>query len=296
MKAAVDFEREPGLKKFTDVVIDVLNSNLHAITQTPLGINVLEAVHCSPNDLLNGYENGVIVTATEGKTGFEIGMLFAMKDITILADMMMMGEGEPRAELDNELKDAVLEIANQFFGGLIVPVETQTGKKLQFRVDNASKVQNTALFQSDNYISVNIQGELKGAPLQCRLYMDEGFSSLMDAPQEKPAAMPDFFAPTPEPARKSAAHSHSSPNMEMLLDIEIPISVRMGSAQLFLKDILGLGPGNIVELDQNADESIELTVNDKLIARGEVVIVDGYFGFRIKEIISREERIKKLKD
>ena len=66
--------------------------------------------------------------------------------------------------------------------------------------------------------------------------------------------------------------------------------------KLFLKDILGLGPGNIVELEQNADDPIELAINDKVIARGEVVIVDGYFGFRIKEIVSKAERIRKLKD
>nr|WP_278252188.1 flagellar motor switch protein FliN [Deferrivibrio essentukiensis] len=82
----------------------------------------------------------------------------------------------------------------------------------------------------------------------------------------------------------------------MLLDVEIPVSVRIGSTKMFLKDIVGIGPGNIIELDNYADEPIELLVNNKPIARGEVVIVDGFFGIRIKEIISREERLKKLRD
>ncbi|MDR0454311.1 MAG: flagellar motor switch protein FliN [Deferribacteraceae bacterium] len=293
MREAIDFEREPGLKKFCGIVTDVLNSNLQAITNAPLNINILETVHCTPDDLINGYMNGVIIAASEVKTELEIGLLFNMKDITILADMMMMGEGESRNDLDDELKDAVVEIGNQFFGGLSVPVETQMGKKLQFKTDDASKLQNTNSFQSDKYIAVDMQGELKGATLQCRLYIDEGFSSLIETQSEKPASAPDFFGQSPEPARQTAV---ISPNLEMLMDIEIPISVRMGSAQLFLKDILGLGPGNIVELDQNADESIELVVNDKVIAKGEVVIIDGYFGFRIKEIISKAERIKRLKD
>ena len=94
----------------------------------------------------------------------------------------------------------------------------------------------------------------------------------------------------------SESSGNTPKNLDLLLDIDIPISVRMGSAKLFLKDILGLGPGNIVELEQNADDPIELAINDKVIARGEVVIVDGYFGFRIKEIVSRAERIRKLKD
>jgi flagellar motor switch protein FliN/FliY len=85
-------------------------------------------------------------------------------------------------------------------------------------------------------------------------------------------------------------------NIDMLLDVEIPVSVKIGSTRMFLKDVVALGPGNIVELEEYADEPVELTINNKVIARGEVVIVDGYFGLRIKEIVSRAERIEKLKD
>ena len=87
----------------------------------------------------------------------------------------------------------------------------------------------------------------------------------------------------------------SSRNLNLLLDVEVPVSIRMGTSQLFLKDVLGLAPGNIVELDEYADELIQLTINDKPIARGEVVIVDGYFAFRIKEILSKAERIQQIR-
>lgn len=297
MKSSIDLGREAGLQQFTTIIVDVLNANLESATRGAPGMAVMDAAHASPSDLLVGFENGVIISATEGKTGFEIGFIFTMKDMTTIADMMLMGEGEPKADLDSETKDAVMEFANQLFGGFTVPIDNQMSKKLQFRVDDATKLQNTTSFQSDNYISIDISGTLKGGTLQCRMYADEGFSSILEntgGNDKQQSIMPDFFGSSGEPSR-SMSHS-TSPNMEMLMDIEIPISVRMGSAQLFLKDILGLGPGNIVELDQNADESIELMVNDKIIARGEVVIVDGYFGFRIKEIISKAERIKRLKD
>jgi flagellar motor switch protein FliN/FliY len=296
MRTPLDFESEPGLKSFSAIVSDVLNNNLATITKSPPEIVLSEANHCAPADLTAEYMDGIIIQATEGKTGFEIGLLFQMEDITALADLMLTGEGEAKAELDNNLKDAVMEFSNQFFGGLVVPIESQLGKKLQFRVDSVTSVQSSD-FQSDTYIAMDFMGVLNG-DMQFRLYADDGFSSILENKSSGAQAQTfstDFF---------SSGSSHEAPsrqnydgtNMEMLLDIEIPISVRMGSAKLFLKDILGLGPGNIVELDQNADDSIELTVNDKLIARGEVVIVDGYFGFRIKEIISKAERIKRLKD
>ncbi len=84
-------------------------------------------------------------------------------------------------------------------------------------------------------------------------------------------------------------------NLNMLLDVEVPVSIRMGTSKLFLKDVLGLSPGNIIELDEYADDLIQLTIGDKAIARGEVVIVDGYFAFRIKAIMSKTDRIQQLR-
>jgi flagellar motor switch protein FliN/FliY len=296
MRTPLDFESEPGLKSFSAIVSDVLNNNLATITKVPPEIVLADAIHCTPADITAEYADGIIIQATEGKTGFEIGLLFQMKDITALADLMLMGEGESKSELDNDLKDAVTEFANQFFGGLVVPIESQLGKKLQFRVDSVISVQ-TGDFQADTYIAMDFMGALNG-DMQFRFYIDDGFSSILEnktTGAQSQTFSTDFFS-AGQNHEQPSRQSYEGTNMEMLMDIEIPISVRMGSAKLFLKDILGLGPGNIVELDQNADDSIELTANDKLIARGEVVIVDGYFGFRIKEIISKAERIKRLKD
>ena len=294
MRTPIDLSSEAGLQQFSDLIKDILNTNIQSITSDDPGVAIADSVHSAPEDLLEGFENGTIITASEEKTGFEVGLIFKTQDITKLADLMLMGEGESKDELDADLKDAVMEIANQYFGAVSAAVDTQMGKKLSFTVDNAGKFMSAAVFQSDNYITFDFTANIKGSPIQFRQYLDESFSSLLDT---QPAqVMPDFFGDMDTGSSEPSRAVGTGTNMDMLLDIEIPVSVRMGSAKLFLKDILGLGPGNIVELDQNADESIELTVNNKLIARGEVVIVDGYFGFRIKEIISRAERIKRLKD
>lgn len=295
MSTPIDFLSNEGLRTFSGLVVDIANANFETITTEAMHISLNDSITCPPDEILEGYNGGTIMMATEGKTGFEVGLIFATKDITTLADLMLMGPGDAKEELDEDLKDSVMEIANQFFGALTASVDTQMGKKLQFRVDDAVKFQNTSIFQSDSYILFDLKGEMKGTPFQFRFYADDNISSLLEVQEsnEMPA-MPDFFGGMDDvPQRPSAG---AGTNMDMLMDIDIPVSVRMGSAKLFLKDILGLGPGNIVELEQNASDLIELTVNDKVVARGEVVIVDGYFGFRIKEIISKAERIKKLKD
>lgn len=83
-------------------------------------------------------------------------------------------------------------------------------------------------------------------------------------------------------------------NIDMLLDVAMPVSIELGRTTMPIQDILNLGPGSVVELNKLAGEPVDLLVNDKLIAKGEVVVVDENFGIRITSMISQEERIKSL--
>ncbi len=83
-------------------------------------------------------------------------------------------------------------------------------------------------------------------------------------------------------------------NLGRVLDIQLIATARLGRVEMPIQDILTLGPGSIVEVGHVVDEPVELLVNNKLIARGDVVVVDEKFGLRITEIISTEERIESL--
>lgn len=82
--------------------------------------------------------------------------------------------------------------------------------------------------------------------------------------------------------------------MELLLDVELPVSISFGRTELALKDVLKLTTGSIVELNRSVNEPVDILVNHSLIARGEVVVVDGNYGVRIQRIISRQERLRSL--
>jgi flagellar motor switch protein FliN/FliY len=84
-------------------------------------------------------------------------------------------------------------------------------------------------------------------------------------------------------------------NLDLLLDVPIPITVEVGRAQMTLDAILNLGPGSIVSLDKKAEEPIDLRVNGKLVARGEVVMVDESYGLRVTQILDRAGRIESLR-
>jgi flagellar motor switch protein FliN/FliY len=84
-------------------------------------------------------------------------------------------------------------------------------------------------------------------------------------------------------------------NFDFILDIPLKVSVELGRAKVVIKDLLQLGQGSVLELDKLAGEPLEVLVNGKLVARGEVVVVNEKFGIRLTDIISPLERIESLK-
>jgi flagellar motor switch protein FliN/FliY len=102
--------------------------------------------------------------------------------------------------------------------------------------------------------------------------------------------------PQSEPAaERERAVPAGSRTLELLLDVDLPISISFGKAQLPMKDVLKLTTGSIVELNRGINDQVEVLVNQCLIARGEVVVVEGNYGVRIQEIASRLDRLRTLK-
>jgi flagellar motor switch protein FliN len=78
-----------------------------------------------------------------------------------------------------------------------------------------------------------------------------------------------------------------SPNLDVVLDVPVKLTVELGSCLMPMRDVLQLGVGSVVQLDKIAEEPVQLAVNHKLVARGEVVVVENRFGIKITELVSR---------
>ena len=85
------------------------------------------------------------------------------------------------------------------------------------------------------------------------------------------------------------------PNLDVILDIPVSISMEVGSTDISIRNLLQLNQGSVVELDRLAGEPLDVLVNGTLIAHGEVVVVNDKFGIRLTDVISPSERIKKLR-
>ena len=131
--------------------------------------------------------------------------------------------------------------------------------------------------------------------------------SLLPPPEVKvPAAPPAAASPAPPSAPPSAPPpgpildpgpqpgAARSSNLELLLDVRLDATIRFGQKQMLLREILELHPGTAVALDRQVEEPVELLVGGRVVAQGDVVIVDGNYGLRITEILSPQQRIESL--
>ena len=104
-----------------------------------------------------------------------------------------------------------------------------------------------------------------------------------------------------EAAKKEESHLQevtgdgSQPNLNMIMDIPLKLTAELGRTKIVVSDLLNLGQGSVIELNKLAGEPMEILINDKLIAKGEAVVVNDKFGVRLTDIISPKERVEQLK-
>jgi len=111
------------------------------------------------------------------------------------------------------------------------------------------------------------------------------------APAQKAAPQ----GPTPGDTDKPLPPSPLSPGVELLLDVELEATLRFGCREMPLGEILELGPGDVVQLDRNVSDPVDLVVGDKIVARGDVVLVNGNFGLRVTEVAVPRKRLESIR-
>jgi flagellar motor switch protein FliN/FliY len=191
-----------------------------------------------------------------------------------------------------DAKNTYLEILNQSLSGLAQSITERMGSE----VTCVKGAECAAPQAGAEWVSVEISYDTA-----LRVWI--GFSPALIARMGQPAdrgtaskpqdvAAADAHEPENEPAHSEVGRSRT---LDLLMDVELPVSVSFGRAELLLRDILKLTTGSIVELNRGISEPVEVIVNNCVVARGEVVVMDGNYGVRIHQIISPQERLRTLK-
>jgi len=116
--------------------------------------------------------------------------------------------------------------------------------------------------------------------------MGQGMGGNVGSANVQPVQFPNLMQPR--------LGAHEAGNIGLIMDVSMEMTVELGRTRKLIKEILGMGEGTIIELDKLAGEPVDILVNHKLIAKGEVVVIDENFGVRVTEIVSPMERINDM--
>lgn len=281
-----------------------------------------------PSELLS---QGLLVGAKFSKDAIgRIEIAMEKRTVAILADLMLMGSGD--ALYVDDHKDAIQEILSQIMGSASTTMTSELGMNCEIKTEPAAELP-TTLDVKTYPICVEIKLNVEGFPEHKAWWLiskdlldslakgklaDTGTHQSIESSLSglNLSALPTGMSSTPisAPAHTnelqhggqssggapshgfaSAYGSTGNKALDLLMDIELPLTIELGRTQMSFKRILELGPGAIVEMERFAGEPVDILINGKVVAKGEVVVVDENFGVRLVSLVTPEERIKMLR-
>ena len=295
---------------------------LSAMLSVSFSHQLREVQPASGADLAAHVERCPLVMRARVGSGGAIALLFPVGDASRFASMVLGEAPITKGSLDNNDLNTLQEVAEPCLGGAVTNLVERFGS----RPEPPQDVEVTVFKPRDAPLLARFLGESTTAvsfgftaspdiDSEGVLLMSDAMQTMMDgvapvsataapAPQAQPqiseTQVSEILGPFGPPAKSTEAPGFEAPgravlaNIDMVLDIRLVATARLGRVEMPIGDILALGPGSIIPVGHLVDEPVELLVNDKLIARGDVVVVDERFGLRITEIVSAKQRIESM--
>jgi len=242
--------------------------------------------------------NIVISGDNEGKLAILLPAYLA----TALGDLMLAGEGDGKNDMDEDDLDSIKEITSNIIGSFSTSLSSQDDlPTLNLRPDEAIFIEDGSSPKLDGMTKhVKFNFNLNDMDFQYSLFFDKVYADIFEKVEKPPVAEENSSKDSSQNQNFSNSENCSLQNDEirnisLLLDVKLPVKVRIGSKEMLLRDVLTMDIGSVVELNQLANESLDVLVDNHIIAKGEVIIIDGNFGVQITEIGTREERLNSLR-
>jgi flagellar motor switch protein FliN len=218
---------------------------------------------------------------------------------TALGDMMLGGDGEAKETMEEEDLDALKEIVSNILGAMSTTLASQKElPKLTIKPEKAEFIPDNGDINLDAYAKMFVFTFSLGTTNSLMMFVIDSAinaalnpvaSSQHTSPFSNGAIfdLPAVSAPKLEEGEMK--------NINLIMDVKLPVRVRIGKKKMLLKDVLSMDIGSVIELNQLANDPLDILVDDHVIAQGEVVIVDGNFGVQITSIGTKRDRLNKLK-
>ncbi|MDO9056335.1 MAG: flagellar motor switch protein FliY [Sulfuricurvum sp.] len=218
---------------------------------------------------------------------------------TALGDMMLGGEGEAQDTMSDEDMDAAKEIVSNIVGAMSTSLSSQKElPKFTIKPEKAEFIQESGEVNLDAYAKMFVFTFSLGSinslmMLAIDSTINDALSGEKPSPAKPSVSGNIFDAPSSEPTVK--LEDGEMKNIGLIMGVKLPVRVRIGKKKMLLKDVLSMDIGSVIELNQLANDPLDILVDDHVIAQGEVVIVDGNFGVQITSIGTKRDRLNKLK-
>lgn len=314
-------------KETADILSTVIGKNVVISVNNITELDINEVISSYPPEVVN-----VKFTISDNPQDM-VNVLFE-KDVAVKISSWMMMESGEGVEFSEEHLDSIKETANQILGHLSSVLAEEFGKRVDFYSIRAEVLKlEPSLFDFPNPLSteysVNMgdekerkvimvlstdvierfqkgegESESSGEIATEEIKKDEENIEMLaeekieeDSEPEKEESLPMFEKEQEKEdiiMAEVKIPEEISGKMDILMDLSLPIVIELGRTRMLIKDILELGHGSVIEFDKLAGEPVDLLINDKKIAEGEVVVIDEHFGIRLTHLIKPSERIKKL--
>lgn len=268
-----------GRKVNEHILIDAITQELGVVVATLLG----GSPTVDPNGTPAGTAAWMVKYTVHGPLEGSAQLLIPVDDAAKLTSTVL---GFEEAPPDDAVIDNLQEIAKQIAGSLNISPDL-AGIKLS--VDDPATRQ-SVVAAGAIWVGISVGDlEMKAAVLSALV--------AVQAEASKTASKP---APAPAPALTSPVRADGPPpttvppNLDLILDMDLPLWVRFGWTNMTLQSLAKLGPGTTVDLERAPDDPVEVLVNNIVIARGEVVVVSGNYGVRVTEVVSAQDRIRSM--
>ena len=251
------------LQTFTDVLSQVLGEIAGSALPLPLSLDPVPGF--PPSTDADLWITAVCSGGLRGEMTFRIPPASGVR----LAQIFM-SEPASDAQLSAEHRDAVLELMRQAHGLFATAIKSSWGE-VQIQVD---------LSPASPSWPASSSAWLQSATDSSRLWIEAQLSAALVAglradKEPAPSAPPPLAAAAPTPDNGS---------LQLLMDVELSVALRFGSRRLLLRELLDLSPGAVVELDRQVQDPVDMLLDGRVVARGEIVVVDGNYGLRVTEV------------
>lgn len=307
-----------NVKKILEPILESVATSLSMALNHETKVQLGEIDPVDMEQLVTDYPDESVCASAVFTEGFsdQLAFILSPRWAGVWADLMLMGDGKAEFSSDKHL-DGIGELLNQVNGVLsqglsglsdsdiklapvkvsLVSVESQADEwEAFFRADILLGVEGfdpgrlTLLMSAQTMQDIESLGdgsesEQDDNPLP-PMHLQDNEEESGQAPEVRAAAFEEL---------EVDSGGGTAQNIDVLMDVELPVIIELGRTNMFIRDILELSPGSIVELGKQSGEPVDLLINDRKFARGEVVVIDENFGIRITDLVKVEDRIGTLK-